>query len=123
MTLTKSAPAKVGEYGVPIVEDGPKFAGTDVAVSELFRCLRDARLNLPTFLTLFPEVTLERARDAHPHKDAVRSLPKLPRRRASDSRRHCGGLTRRWRVSQPRRRRSRLLGRGRQQRERRSRRH
>ena len=53
-----------GEYGAPIVEDEPKFEGTDVAVSELFRCLRDERLNLPTFLTLFPEVTLEQARDA-----------------------------------------------------------
>lgn len=65
MTLTKSAaPAKVGKYGAPIAEDVPKFEGTNVAVSELFRCLRDERLNLPTFLTLFPEVTLEQARDA-----------------------------------------------------------
>ena len=66
MTLTKSAaaPAQDAKRGVPIIENVPKFAGTDVAVSEMFRCLREEGHNLPTFLTLFPEVTLEQARDA-----------------------------------------------------------
>ena len=65
MTQIKiSAVAEVGKNGVPIVEAEPKFKGTDVAVSELFRCLRDDRHNLATFLTLFPDVTLEQARDA-----------------------------------------------------------
>ena len=40
MTQAKiSAPAKVGEYDNPIVEDEPKFAGTDVPIENLFRCL------------------------------------------------------------------------------------
>ena len=49
-----------------IAEDEPKFEGTDVAVSELFRYLQDGGLglNLATFLTLFPDVTLEQVRDA-----------------------------------------------------------
>ena len=64
MILTKSAPNQTAERGVLIAEDGPKFEGTDVAVSELFRCLRDEGLNIATFLMLFPDVTLEQARDA-----------------------------------------------------------
>ncbi len=66
MTLTKPPPVQTAERGVPIAEDIPKFEGTDVAVSELFRYLQDGGLglNLATFLTLFPDVTLEQARDA-----------------------------------------------------------
>ena len=56
--------AKINERDIPIAEDEPKFEGTNVPVSELFRCLREDRHNLPTFLTFFPEVTLEQARDA-----------------------------------------------------------
>ena len=66
MVLTKTAHAQTAERGVPIAEDIPKFEGTDVAVSELFRYLQDGRLglNLATFLILFPDVTLEQVRDA-----------------------------------------------------------
>ena len=61
MTLTKSAaPAKVGKYGVPIVEDGPKFAGTDVHVENLFRRL-DRGGSLYAFLKDFPAVSRAQA--------------------------------------------------------------
>ena len=63
MTLTKSAPAKVGEYGVPVVEDGPKFDGTDVAVENLFNYWNDTR-NLYCFLDDFPSVSMEQALEA-----------------------------------------------------------
>ena len=61
MTLTKSAaPAKVGEYGVPIAESGLKFAGTDVAVENLFLCL-DGGGSMDTFLKDFPAVSRAQA--------------------------------------------------------------
>ena len=60
MPLTKSAAAKVGKYGVPIVEDGPKFAGTDVAVENLFRCI-DGGGSLDAFLKDFPSVSRAQA--------------------------------------------------------------
>ena len=61
MTLTKdAAPAKVCEYGVPIAEGGPTFAGTDVAVESLFRCL-DGGGSLDAFLKDFPAVSRAQA--------------------------------------------------------------
>ena len=61
MTLTQSAaPAKVGMYGVPIAESGPKFAGTDVAVENLFRCL-DGGGSMDAFLKDFPAVSRAQA--------------------------------------------------------------
>ena len=61
MTLTKpAAPAKVGMYGVPIAESGPKFAGTDVAVENLFRCL-DGGGSMDAFLKDFPAVSRAQA--------------------------------------------------------------
>ena len=64
MTLTKpAAPAKVGKYGVPIVEYGPKFEGTDVAVENLFNYWNDTQ-NLYCFLDDFPSVSMEQALEA-----------------------------------------------------------
>ena len=64
MALTKSAAAaKVGKYGVPIAESGPKFAGTDVPVANLFRCL-DGGGSLDAFLKDFPAVSRAQAVDA-----------------------------------------------------------
>ena len=64
MTLTKSAaPAKAGKYGVPIVEHGPKFAGTDVAIENLFNYWNDTQ-NLYCFLDDFPSVSMEQALEA-----------------------------------------------------------
>ena len=61
MTQAKiSAPAKVGMYGVPIVEDGPKFAGTDVPIANLFRCL-DGGGSMDAFLKDFPAVSRAQA--------------------------------------------------------------
>ena len=61
MTLTKSAaPSKDTERGVTIVADGPKFAGTDVAVENLFRCL-DGGGSLDAFLKDFPAVSRAQA--------------------------------------------------------------
>ena len=60
MTLTKPAPNQTAERGVPIAEDGPKFAGTDVAVENLFRYLADG-WNLYSFLDDFPSVSAEQA--------------------------------------------------------------
>lgn len=64
MTQAKiSAPAKAGKYGVPIVEHGPKFAGTDVAIENLFNYWNDTQ-NLYCFLDDFPSVSMEQALDA-----------------------------------------------------------
>ena len=61
MTLTKSAaPSKDAERGVPIAESGPKFAGTDVAVENLFRRL-DGGGSLDAFLKDFPAVSRAQA--------------------------------------------------------------
>ena len=61
MTLTKPPPtSETAERGVPIAEDGPKFAGTDVAVENLFRYLADG-WNLHAFLDDFPSVSAEQA--------------------------------------------------------------
>ena len=63
MTLTKPPPNQTAKRGVPIAEDGPKFAGTDVAVENLFRYLADG-WNLHMFLDDFPSVSAEQALDA-----------------------------------------------------------
>ena len=55
MTLTKSAAP-----GVPIAESGPKFAGTDVAVENLFRCI-DGGGSMDAFLKDFPAVSRAQA--------------------------------------------------------------
>ena len=55
MTLTKS-----DARGVPIAESGPKFAGTDVAVENLFRRL-DGGGSMDAFLKDFPAVSRARA--------------------------------------------------------------
>jgi uncharacterized protein (DUF433 family) len=44
----------------PIIEDGPKFEGTDVCVENLFN-YRELGLNLHTFLDHFPSVSREQA--------------------------------------------------------------
>ncbi len=75
-----AAPAKVGRYGIPVIEDGPKFEGTDVCVANLFRYL-DEGYNLPTFLLRFPDVSLEQTREAIKH-DLQQRLKKIVRSRA-----------------------------------------
>ena len=61
MTLAKSAaPSKDAERGVPIAESGPKFAGTDVPVANLFRCL-DGGGSMDAFLKDFPAVSRAQA--------------------------------------------------------------
>ena len=55
MTLTKSA-----ERGVTIAESGSKFAGTDVPVANLFRCL-DGGGSMDAFLKDFPAVSRAQA--------------------------------------------------------------
>ena len=57
MTLTETT-----ERGVPIAEGEPKFAGTDVAVENLFRYLDDG-WNMHIFLDDFPSVSMEQAVD------------------------------------------------------------
>ena len=64
MTQAKiSAPAKISKYGVPIIESGPKFAGTDVAIENLFNYWNDTQ-NLYCFLDDFPSVSMEQALEA-----------------------------------------------------------
>ena len=62
MTLTKSAaaPAQDAKRGVPIIESVPKFAGTDVAVENLFRCLGGGG-SVDAFLRDFPSVSRAQA--------------------------------------------------------------
>lgn len=61
MILTKpAAPPKDAGRGVPIIESGPKFAGTDVAVENLFRYL-DGGWSLREFLKDFPSVSRAQA--------------------------------------------------------------
>ena len=63
MTLTKPAPNQTAERGVAVSEDGPKFAGTDVAIENLFRYLADG-WNLHVFLDDFPSVSMAQALEA-----------------------------------------------------------
>ena len=61
MTLTKSAaPSKDAARGVPIAENAPKFAGTDVPIANLFRCL-DGGGSMDAFLKDFPAVSRAQA--------------------------------------------------------------